>query len=100
MIQLKSRRDRDYAEGEPHRRRDSGRGAASAAGVTTGDLEHRGRSVRAGLPAFKAKVAGQVYPRAICISVNDGSSTNSIRQSALGRGDIVGLNGVNYRVFW
>jgi methionyl aminopeptidase len=75
-------------------------------GVTTGDLDRIAEQLtyaRGALPAFKGyEVAGRVYPRAICISVNDevvhGIPSDSRR---LEEGDIVGLDfGVNYQGYF
>jgi len=75
-------------------------------GVTTAELdrvaEERTRGLGA-VPAFKGyEVAGRVFPRSICISINDevvhGIPSDGRR---LQEGDIVGLDfGVNYRGYF
>ena len=72
-------------------------------GVTTGELDRIAEALtkkRGARPAFKGyAVAGRVFPRTVCISINEevvhGIPSDGRR---LQEGDIVGLDfGVNYR---
>jgi methionyl aminopeptidase len=75
-------------------------------GVTTGELDRVAEEMtrsRGALPAFKGyEVAGRVFPRAVCISINEevvhGIPSDGRR---LQEGDIVGLDfGVNYEGYY
>lgn len=75
-------------------------------GVTTGELDRLAEEQtlsRGAVPAFKGyQVAGRVYPRCLCISVND-EIVHGIpsEKRVLQAGDIVGVDyGVRYRGFY
>jgi methionyl aminopeptidase len=75
-------------------------------GVTTGELDRLAEELtlsRGATPAFKGyEVAGRVYPRCLCISVNE-EIVHGIPSDrrVLHEGDIVGLDyGVRYRGFY
>ena len=75
-------------------------------GVTTGELDRVAEEMtraRGALPAFKGyEVAGRVFPRAVCISINE-EVVHGIPSDArrLEEGDIVGLDfGVNYEGYY
>jgi methionyl aminopeptidase len=75
-------------------------------GVTTGELDRLAEQLtaeRGAVPAFKGyEVAGRVFPRCLCISINE-EIVHGIpsERRALREGDIVGLDyGVRYRGFY
>jgi methionyl aminopeptidase len=75
-------------------------------GVTTAELDHVAEEMtrrRGATPAFKGyEVAGRVFPRSICISIND-EVVHGIpsERRALQEGDLVGLDfGVRYQGFY
>ena len=75
-------------------------------GVTTGELDRLAEEEtlrRGAVPAFKGyQVAGRVYPRCLCISVNE-EIVHGIpsEKRVLQAGDIVGVDyGVRYRGFY
>jgi len=75
-------------------------------GVTTGDLDRLAEELtlsRGAVPAFKGyEVAGRVFPRCLCISVNE-EIVHGIPSDkrVLNEGDIVGLDyGVRYQGFY
>src|SRR5262249_33998743 len=75
-------------------------------GVTTAELDAVAEAMtrqRGAVPAFKGyEVAGRVFPRSLCISVND-EIVHGIpsEHRVLADGDIVGLDfGVQYRGFY
>jgi methionyl aminopeptidase len=75
-------------------------------GVTTAELDQVAEEMtrkRGAVPAFKGyEVAGRVFPRSLCISIND-EIVHGVpsEQRMLQDGDIVGLDfGVRYREFY
>jgi methionyl aminopeptidase len=79
--------------------------ARSVPGVTTLDLDAIAEELtikRKAIPAFKGyTVAGRVYPRCLCASINDEIVHGIPSNRALKEGDIVGLDyGVIYEGFY
>jgi len=76
-----------------------------APGVTTLELDAIAEELtlkRKALPAFKGyAVAGRVFPRCLCVSINEEIVHGIPSNRALGEGDIVGLDyGVIYEGFY